>query len=336
MCLAAARLLRILAAKVLLLTGTPMVNYVTDLFTQLHYLDPTTWPSLERFVADQYFPGYKIITPTQIVGDERGLGHLRRQLASIMIRRPKSVLNLPPKNREVVEVDAEDEEFWSLLDSQAKGLRQLQWQLMRLLNGPQTHAVRADVRSLRDTINRKIAYVRYRVGLAKLPAVIEYLRSCAGKTLVFAYHHDVIDKLTKALRDRGVTGFTGGSSLRDRDQAARRFQEQPSFQFFIGNIEAAGQGITLTAARHVVFAEPDWRGTYLEQAEDRAHRIGQTYPVLVTYLLLKLSRWSTDSGMDSKTKAKQVAIDAVLGSSNEDNGIQKQARQRDWTADGAG
>jgi hypothetical protein len=52
---------------------------------------------------------------------------------------------------------------------------------------------------------------------------------------------------------------------------------------------------SLTAARHVVFAEPDWRGTYLEQAEDRAHRIGQTHPVLVTYLLLQLSEWSTDS-----------------------------------------
>jgi SWI/SNF-related matrix-associated actin-dependent regulator 1 of chromatin subfamily A len=323
----------VLAEKVLLLTGTPMVNYVTDLYTQLHYLNPTTWPSLERFVADQYFPGYKIITPTQIIGDERGLDHLKRQLASIMIRRPKSVLNLPPKHREVVEVGTEDNEFWSFLDSQAKCLKQLQWQLMKLLDGPQTDTARADVQSLRDTINRKIAYVRYQVGLAKLPAVIEYLRGCSGKTLVFAYHHDVIERLTKSLRDRGVTGFTGASSLRGRDRAARRFQEESSYQFFIGNIEAAGQGITLTAARHVVFAETDWRGTYLEQAEDRAHRIGQAYPVLVTYLLLKLSTWSTDSWMASKTRVKQLAIDTVLGSSDEDNGIRKLATQRDWTAD---
>ena len=89
----------------------------------------------------------------------------------------------------------------------------------------------------------------------KLPAVIEYLRGRTGKTLVFAYHHDVIERLVEALGDQGVSGFTGSSSLRDRDRAAEKFQEDPTRQFFVGNIEAAGQGITLTAARHVVFAE---------------------------------------------------------------------------------
>ena len=145
---------------------------------------------------------------------------------------------------------------------------------------------------------------------------------------MFAYHLDVIARLREVLADRGVAGFTGSTSLRDRDRAAEKFQNDPNCQFFIGNIEAAGQGITLTAARHVVFAEPDWRGTYLEQAEDRAHRIGQEDPVLVTYLLLQLSEWSTDFWMDSKIRAKQVAIDAVLGSSEEENSIRKLAMRR--------
>ena len=196
---------------------------------------------------------------------------------------------------------------------------------MKLLDGPATEATRAEIRDLEAKINGLISYVRYQVGMNKLPAVIEYLRGCTGKTLVFAYHHDVIERLMEALADRGVSGFTGSSSLRDRDRAAEKFQDDPNCQFFIGNIEAAGQGITLTAARHVVFAEPDWRGTYLEQAEDRAHRIGQTHPVLVTYLLLNLSEWSTDSWMDSKTRDKQAVIDTVLGSPEEENSIRKLA-----------
>ena len=49
------------------------------------------------------------------------------------------------------------------------------------------------------------------------------------------------------------------------------------------------------------------------------------HPVLVTYLLLQLSEWSTDFWMDSKIRAKQVAIDAVLGSSEEENSIRKLA-----------
>jgi SWI/SNF-related matrix-associated actin-dependent regulator 1 of chromatin subfamily A len=196
---------------------------------------------------------------------------------------------------------------------------------MKLLDALATEETRAEIRCLQEKINGMISRVRYQVGMNKVPAVIEYLRGCTGKTLVFAYHHDVIERLVEALGDRGVTGFTGGSSLKERDRAKNKFQDDPTCQFFVGNIEAAGQGITLTAARHVVFAEPDWRGTYLEQAEDRAHRIGQTHPVLVTYLLLKLNEWSTDSWMESKTKAKQAAIDTVLGASEEANSIRKLA-----------
>jgi SWI/SNF-related matrix-associated actin-dependent regulator 1 of chromatin subfamily A len=145
---------------------------------------------------------------------------------------------------------------------------------------------------------------------------------------VFAYHHDVIMALVGALADRGVAWFTGGSSLKDRDRAANRFQHDSDCRFFIGNIEAAGQGISLTAARHVVFAEPDWRGTYLEQAEDRAHRIGQAHPVLVTYLLLRRTVWSTDRWMATKATEKQAVIDAVLGSGKEENIVRTLIAQR--------
>ena len=178
-----------------------------------------------------------------------------------MIRRPKSALNLPPKTREIVEVDIADNQFRSFLRQQWKSLSRLQRQLMTLLDRPGTEATRAAIRDLDAKINELTAYVRHQVGMNKLLAVIEYLKGSTGKTLVFAYHHDVIERLMVAVADRGVVGFTGSSSLRDRDRAVEKFQNASNCQFFIGNIEAAGQGITLTAARHVVFAEPDWRGT---------------------------------------------------------------------------
>ena len=314
--------------KALLLTGTPMINYIHDLYTQLHFLDPAMWPSFEQFVADQYFPGHKIIAPSQVIGAERNLEQLRRQLAPYMIRRPKSVLKLPPKTREVVEVEIKNNEFRSMLDQQRKSLTRLQRELMMLVDAPATATTRVEIRDLDAKISALTSCVRHQVGMNKLPAVIEYLKRSTGKTLVFAYHHDVIERLTEALADQGVSGFTGSSSLRDRDRAAEKFQYDPSCQFFIGNIESAGQGITLTAALHVVFAEPDWRGTYLEQAEDRAHRIGQTHPVLVTYLLLDLSQWSTDSWMHSKIRGKKAAIDAVLGAPEEENRIRQLALSR--------
>ena len=214
-------------------------------------------------------------------------------------------MKLPPKEREIIDVDVNDNEFWSMLQQQGKLLRRLQCQLMTLMDEALPGEKSYEIRDLQDQIKRIITTTRYQVGMKKVPAVIDYLRTCAGKTLVFAYHNDVIMALVAALEDQGVMWFTGASSLKDRDRAANRFQDDPDCRFFVGNIEAAGQGITLTAARHVVFAEADWRGTYLEQAEDRAHRIGQTHPVLVTYLLLRLSEWSTDSGWIGRSKERR-------------------------------
>ena len=134
------------------------------------------WPSFEQFVADQYFPGYKIIAPSQVVGTERNLERLRRQLTDVMIRRPKSALNLPPKTREIVEVDIADNQFRSFLRQQWKSLRHLQRQLMTLLDRPATEATRAAIRDLDAKINELTAYVRHQVGMNKLPAVIEYLK----------------------------------------------------------------------------------------------------------------------------------------------------------------
>ncbi len=315
------------AEKALLLTGTPMINYVHDLYTQLHYLDPGMWPSLEQFVEDQYFPGYKIISPAQIIGTERNLERLRGQLTTVMVRRPKSVLKLPPKTREVVRMPIEGAEFRDFLRGQAKRLAHLQSRLMKLLDGPTTEAVRSEMRDLDAAVNGLISTVRYEVGMNKLPAVIAYLKGCAGKTIVFAHHHDVIQRLMEALAGQGVSGFTGSSPLTERDRASKKFQDDPTCQFFVGNIEASGQGITLTAARHVVFAEPDWRGTYLEQAEDRAHRIGQAHPILITYLLLNRGEWSTDSWMESKVRSKHSVIDIVLGSSDNENPVRAFATQ---------
>ena len=73
---------------------------------------------VEQFVADHYFPGYKILAPSQVVGTERNLERLRRQLKDVIIRRPKSALNLPPKTREIVEVDIADNQFRSFLRQQ--------------------------------------------------------------------------------------------------------------------------------------------------------------------------------------------------------------------------
>jgi SWI/SNF-related matrix-associated actin-dependent regulator 1 of chromatin subfamily A len=170
-------------------------------------------------------------------------------------------------------------------------------------------------RELRERLNELLEDVRYEVGIAKLETVLEYLKARTAKTLVFAYHREVIDGLTTELRQAGYDVATLTGQTRDAAAVVRRFQEDPDCMFFIGNMRAAGIGLTLTAANHVVFAELDWTPAVHHQAEDRAHRIGQERAVEVVYFILD-DHFSTDpqicSLLESKERTSRQALNAAL------------------------
>jgi SWI/SNF-related matrix-associated actin-dependent regulator 1 of chromatin subfamily A len=128
-------------------------------------------------------------------------------------------------------------------------------------------------------------------GTAKVPAIVEMVKdslaSGVEKIVVFAWHRDVIEGIYKGLVDSvSVVGITGETSAGARDRAIERFQNDPVTQVFLGQIKAAGTGITLTAAHHVIFAEMSWCPADNAQAAMRVHRIGQTMPVTVRFAKL--------------------------------------------------
>ncbi|TSK67224.1 DNA annealing helicase and endonuclease ZRANB3 [Bagarius yarrelli] len=90
-----------------------------------------------------------------------------------------------------------------------------------------------------------------------------------------------------AVAKAGYIRIDGSVPSAERIQLVHRFQNDPETRVAILSIQAAGQGLTLTAASHVVFAELYWNPGHVKQAEDRAHRIGQTSSVHVHYLIAK-------------------------------------------------
>lgn len=122
---------------------------------------------------------------------------------------------------------------------------------------------------------------------AKMDSVIEWIQDFleSGQKLVaFATHRNVIDTVMAAFPSIAVK-VDGSVTGRARWDAVTRFQEDDSCRLFVGNFDAAGENLTLTAASNVAILEIPNRPRRLMQAEDRTHRIGQKNAVNVYFLL---------------------------------------------------
>jgi SWI/SNF-related matrix-associated actin-dependent regulator 1 of chromatin subfamily A len=126
-------------------------------------------------------------------------------------------------------------------------------------------------------------------GKEKLESLVPWLKDMVetgNKVVVFAVHHNIIDTLYKEFEEVAVK-LDGRNNQNQRNEAVDTFQNNDSVKIFIGQIKAAGVGITLTAATHVVFAELDWAPGVHLQAEDRCLRIGQKNNVTCWYTILE-------------------------------------------------
>lgn len=160
----------------------------------------------------------------------------------------------------------------------------------------------------------EIAAVRREIGMAKLTCVIPWVQDfLAGgeKLLVFAYHSDVVEALIEALAEFNPAYVYGKVPLKKRQGMVDRFQDDEDCRVFIGNIQAAGVGFTLTRAHDVAFAELDWTPSNLEQCEDRVCRIGQLADKIFSYYLV--ANGSLDSRIAQSAKAKEDDIVETLG-----------------------
>ena len=128
--------------------------------------------------------------------------------------------------------------------------------------------------------------------------------------MIFGHHRDVIARLAEGLSRFNPVILVGGMAPQARQNSIDAFQDDPSVRVFIGNIVAAGTGITLAPASSVcLFAELSWVPAEMSQCEDRLHRIGTIDSVTVQHLVLE---GSLDAMMVKVLIRKQRVLDAVL------------------------
>lgn len=263
---------------VMFLSGTPCPNNASELFTVLRFMAGI--PNFYYNFLHQYCVVRQTSFGMKIVG-QRNVDRLKELIKPHMLRRKaEDVLkDLPPisyHNLALQPVDvakmAEDKIAWQKLsDRFGEGLSTMSDDdLLKELQKP------GDISILRQLI-----------GVAKAGAVAKLVsqefEDGLEKILIFAWHTSVIDTLREALDKYGVLTIDGRTPISERQEIVRQFQTNPNKRVFIGNITAAGEGLTLTAANQVLFAEYSWVPKDNAQAAKRAHRIGQTKPVFARF-----------------------------------------------------
>lgn len=275
------------AQRAVLISGSPALNNAFELYPQLAALLPAVMPSPcefgQRYCVSDHQQGREMFS-----GSVRP-SELRQVLSSVMIRREKAEVlrQLPQKRRRTVPLELPP-------------VAALQWE--------------GDAEVQRVEKGWQSVYAR--VGLAKADIAADYIEMLASsldkdKLLVF-FHHEVVGNIIEARVQQAKIGHVridGKTPAVKRGLEACRFQEDPSVRIAVLSITACGVGLTLTAASVVVFAELYSVPKIMEQAEDRAHRIGQTSSVDIHYLV---ARGTVDDGILACMARKRADLQHLL------------------------
>jgi len=307
------------ADRRLFLTGTPIVNRPKELYTLLRAFDPVRWKSFFTF-AQRYCNAKHTAFGWDFSGASN-LAELQTILReNYMVRRLKKdvLTDLPAKRRQILAIPEHVDQVHKEAEIQSEFSERVQdvEALVSLIDPTEEPQEYADAVNLLKEIRlvafNEMAIIRHETALAKVSHVIEHVEAClesSEKIVVFAHHRDVIDRIMSDLSAYKPVKIDGGVTLDNRQRAVAAFQQDDTVRVFVGQIQAAGVGITLTAASHVVFAELDWVPGNMSQAEDRCHRIGQHDSVLVQHVVLD---GSLDHRMATTLVKKQDIIDQAL------------------------
>ena len=267
----------------ILLSGTPMTRNVVDCWVPFHNILPSKFPSFDDFAAR-----YSYMRVTKWAVDYYGLKNAEelskiiRDNFFIRYKKEDVLPQLPSKQ-------------WQRITLPPSYSVKVQARDAEKIRKEQQYVLDAVTSDKQIVIPASMAEHRRLQGEAKVPAVVEFVRDLLEQEIpvvVFGYHKSVLGAIKEQLAEFEPVVITGETSNEERMEAITSFQTGAT-SLFIGNIIAAGSGITLTRSSTVVFAELDWVPATIAQASDRVHRIGQKSQVTIHYFVVANSIDST-------------------------------------------
>ena len=294
------------ADHVLALTGTPAPNGALDIWWALNMLDPDRWDSQDTFKKlygrnpNPY--GQNL---TRYERDQLDIINVWLRLNGMTRREKSQVLTqLPPKTRRIVEFKPTGAD---------KSLIATQRGLAEEVAKQEDFERSAYIGRLRASLDGGVMAVRKQLSLSRVPHIIRYVNDTSDpedSIIFFCVFRGTMDALVEGLGGaEKVAVVRGGMDQQSRQEDVDAFQAGRK-RFFVGQIVAAGTGLTLTRSSRTIFVDIDWTPANMEQAEDRNHRIGQDEAVLIEYPVFS---GSIDHAMIIKLAQKTEERKAVRG-----------------------
>ncbi|MFI9154346.1 SNF2-related protein [Streptomyces sp. NPDC053367] len=298
------------------LTGTPVENNLSELWALLDWTTPGLLGPLKSFRA-------RHARAVETGEDEEAVRRLARLVRPFLLRRKKSdpgiVPELPPKT--------ETDHPVPLTREQAALYEAVVRESMAAIETADGIARRGLVLkllgALKQICDHPALYLKEADGnpeglaarsgkLALLDELLDTLLSEDGSALVFTQYVGMARLITAHLAGRAIPVdlLHGGTPVPERERMVDRFQDGAT-PVLVLSLKAAGTGLNLTRAGHVVHFDRWWNPAVEEQATDRAYRIGQTQPVQVHRLI---TEGTVEDRIAEMLAAKRALADAILGS----------------------
>jgi SNF2 family DNA or RNA helicase len=294
------------------LTGTPMENRLSELWSLMDVLNPGILGSAELFRA-------RYAVPVERHGQTEPAQRLRTITRPYLLRRVKTDPTIIDDLPEKIEI----KQHYRLTTEQASLYQSVVDEMMRRIEtstGIERRGnVLATMTKLKQVCNHpaQLLHDRSPVGrrsgkVTRLEEILDEVIAEGDKALLFTQYTDFAELLLPHLSarfDTEVLYLHGATSQRRRDELVARFQSDDGPPLFLLSLKAGGTGLNLTAANHVIHLDRWWNPAVENQATDRAFRIGQKRSVQVRKFVCV---GTLEEKIDEMIEEKKALADAVV------------------------
>ena len=269
----------------LALSGTPVENNLSELYSLFKFLNPKMFGSAEEF--NNFY-----VSPIQKDNDREVIAELRKKIYPFILRRTKKQVlkELPEKIEQILYIEMNPQQkklyeerrnfYYNLVNSQVKeyGIGKTQFFILQALN---------ELRQIASNPESKSADV---ISSSKRGILLENIREAVSnnhKILVFTNFIKTIENICSDLDDMEIKYLSMTGATKNRQELVDKFQKDKKYKVFVMTLKTGGVGLNLTSADTIFIYDPWWNKTAEDQAVDRSHRMGQKNTVFSYKLISK-------------------------------------------------